>query len=61
MLPLLRDECSASVDKSHPFPSVQALYPDTALLSKEPSGGFGNTANAEDGDEVEAELDQAAE
>lgn len=46
--------------KNDPYPGVQALFPDTALLSKEPSDRIAR-GMAEEADEVEAELVEAAD
>jgi len=62
-LATLREACTAPVTKSSPYPNVQALFPDTALLSKEPSERLGKStdAPAEDAGDLEGELDERAE
>lgn len=59
-LTVLREECTAAVTQNDPYPGVQALFPDTALLSKEPSDRRAQ-ALAEDGEDFEQELVEAAE
>ncbi|KAK9895290.1 WD40 repeat-like protein [Cystobasidium minutum MCA 4210] len=59
-LPILREHCTVPVTDDLPYPTVQSLYPETALLSKDPKdhSGWNNDKNGaaeeEDG-EQEAE------
>lgn len=49
----LNEVCSEAVSEESPFPNVKALYPDVALLSKDPSdrpdGNAGEDAEEEGG------------
>lgn len=50
---MLAEQCTTPVTAEHPYPSMQSLYPDTALLSKDPKDRAiaGGEGEADEGDE----------
>ena len=61
-LPVLREQCTAAVSDDSPYPTVQSLYPETALLSKDPKDHSGwnlDKNGGADEEDVEPEAEDA--